>query len=217
MSSARRTDRVAGLWPSATISSVTRASRGAKTASSQSGVTPASGRMADCDVSRAGAAANIPSADSTPGVGGTNTRGMPSASASSQAWSGPPPPKASSVKRRGSWPRSTDTRRMARSMAALATRTTASAAASTVTPISAASAPTAARADASCSAICPPRKRPALSRDRTRLASVTVATADDRPPTAARVTAAGECSVSGCGRPSAVGGRPSAVIPRQAS
>ena len=47
---------------------------------------------------------------------------MPNSCAISQACSPPHPPKATSAKSRGSCPRSTDTRRMARSMLALATR-----------------------------------------------------------------------------------------------
>ena len=72
----------------------------------------------------------MPRAESTPGCGGMSTRGMRSAAASSQAWSGPAPPKATSVKRRGSCPRSTEMVRMARSMFELATRITPQAAAS---------------------------------------------------------------------------------------
>ena len=46
---------------------------------------------------------------------------IPSSSASSQACSGPAPPNATSAKSRGSWPRSTDTTRSARSISALTT------------------------------------------------------------------------------------------------
>jgi hypothetical protein len=44
----------------------------------------------------------------------------------------PAPPKATSANRRGSWPRSTDTTRIARSMLAFATRTMPSASSPTV-------------------------------------------------------------------------------------
>ena len=49
----------------------------------------------------------MPSADSTPLAAGTTTRRIPSASATSQACSGPAPPKATSSSSRGSCPRST--------------------------------------------------------------------------------------------------------------
>ena len=57
-------------------------------------------------------------------MAGTSTRGMLSASASSQAWSPPAPPKATSAKSRGSYPRSIETTRMAFSMVAFTTRIT---------------------------------------------------------------------------------------------
>ena len=49
---------------------------------------------------------------------------MPSSSASAHACSGPAPPKATSASSRGSWPRSTETRRSARSISAFTTSTT---------------------------------------------------------------------------------------------
>jgi hypothetical protein len=58
---------------------------------------------------------------STPGIAGTSTRGISSASASAQACSGPAPPNATSVNSRGSKPRCTETTRSARSMFAVAT------------------------------------------------------------------------------------------------
>ena len=58
-----------------------------------------------------------PDVERTPGRGGTTTVGISSSSARRQAWSGPAPPKATRAKRRGSWPRPTETVRMARAMA----------------------------------------------------------------------------------------------------
>ena len=55
-------------------------------------------------------------------IPGTRTVRMPSSGAISQACSPPQPPNATSAKSRGSWPRSTDTTRIARSILALATR-----------------------------------------------------------------------------------------------
>ena len=103
-------------------------------------------------------------------------RGMPSACASSQACSPPAPPKATSVKSRGSWPRSMETTRSARSMLAFTTRTTPSANCSSVSRDLCL--PAIAREPASrvrrSSANSPPRKRSACKRPSSRLASVTV-------------------------------------------
>ena len=49
-------------------------------------------------------ATSPPSAESTPGVVGTRTEGMPSSRASRQAVIGPPPPKASRLNSRRSTP-----------------------------------------------------------------------------------------------------------------
>ena len=54
-----------------------------------------------------------PSALVMPGRAGTSTLGRPSSRASAEACSGPAPPKANSAKSRGSWPRDTDTMRIA--------------------------------------------------------------------------------------------------------
>ena len=75
--------------------------------------------------SRRSSLATSPSAESTPAASGTSTVSMPSSSASAQAWSGPAPPNATSAKSRGSWPRSTETTRSARSISAFTTRSTA--------------------------------------------------------------------------------------------
>ena len=64
----------------------------------------------------------MPTAVKTPGSTGTMIRPMSSDRASSAAWTGPLPPKATRVKRRGSWPRSMVTERIARAMLVLTTR-----------------------------------------------------------------------------------------------
>ena len=84
---------------------------------------------------------------------------MEKARASATACMGPAPPKARSVQRRPSTPRSTVTRRSARSMVESATRTTPSAAASTLMPIADASGATAARAAARSTRMSPPMTR----------------------------------------------------------
>ena len=63
----------------------------------------------------------MPTAVKTPGATGTSTRRMSRAAATSHACAGPLPPKATSVKSRGSRPRSMVTARIARAMLALAT------------------------------------------------------------------------------------------------
>ena len=57
-----------------------------------------------------------------PGVGGMRRRGIASSRASGEPCIGPAPPNGTSVRRRGSWPRSTETTRMPRAIVALATR-----------------------------------------------------------------------------------------------
>ena len=52
----------------------------------------------------------------TPAAAGRITRGIPSACASRQPWTGPEPPKAMRVSARGSRPRSIETTRVASSM-----------------------------------------------------------------------------------------------------
>ncbi len=66
-------------------------------------------------------AARSPQALKTPGAGGTSTRGMPSAAATATPCRGPLPPKATRVIPAGSWPRSAETARTARTMLATAT------------------------------------------------------------------------------------------------
>ena len=103
------------------------------------------------------------------------TCGMPSACARSQACRPPAPPKATSAKFRGSWPRSIETTRSARSMLAFTTRMTPSANCSrdnepcALQPL--ASAGLGARQS---SANSPPRNKSGCKRPSSRLASVTV-------------------------------------------
>ena len=82
------------------------------------------------EASRRRSAAARPTAESTPLAGRHSTRVAPSWVASSQACSGPAPPKASSEAPAGSCPRSTETTRSACTIALTATATTPSAASS---------------------------------------------------------------------------------------
>ena len=100
------------------------------------------------------------------GGGRDEHRVDPSSSASAHACSGPAPPNATSAKSRGSWPRSTETTRSARTISALTTSITAAGS----MPPSARARPRRGRA----------RSRPAAragSRPSRRLASVTVGSA----------------------------------------
>ena len=60
-------------------------------------------------------------AEVTPAAAGKIARGMPSAWASRQPCTGPEPPNAASASRRGSYPRSIDTTRVASSMLVVTT------------------------------------------------------------------------------------------------
>ena len=73
-----------------------------------------------------------------PGDGGTITGKEPMSSATALACSGPAPPKATSAKSRGSWPRWTETSRSAPAMFSLAIARMPSAAASSERPIASA-------------------------------------------------------------------------------
>ena len=75
-----------------------------------------------------------PIAEATPAARGITTVLMPKVSASSTAWRGPAPPKATRVKSRGSIPRCTVTTLMAAAMLALATLWMACAAVDDVEP-----------------------------------------------------------------------------------
>ena len=107
---------------------------------------------------------------------------IPSSVAIEHACIGPAPPKETSAKRRGSWPRATETTRKARTIVAFAILTIAAAASSTPKPSGLATWSSIARraADAS-SPMRPPRKRAGSSVPRTSCASVTVASSPPRP------------------------------------
>ena len=144
---------------------------------------PSSGRTCVVTRSRRSSLAARPSAESTPACSGTSTRETPSSSASAQACSGPAPPKATSAKPRGSWPRSTETTRSALSISAFTTSITAGG-----------SIPSSARSAASRSSSIPPASV-AGSRPSRRFASVTVgsraaAPVAGRPGIGARALAA---------------------------
>ena len=106
--------------------------------------------------------------------------GMPSASARSQACSGPAPPNATSVKRAGSCPRSTEITRSARAIFAFTTSITAAAARRGSPPNGSATLRSARSARAGSSAIVPPRRCSGRRRPSTACASVTVG-ASPRP------------------------------------
>ena len=93
---------------------------------------PSSGTLRVLTKSWRRSATTQPSALVMPGRAGTSTSGMPSSRASATACSGPAPPKANSAKSRGSWPRASDTMRMAPAICVLPSRITAAAAASTL-------------------------------------------------------------------------------------
>ena len=67
-------------------------------------------------------ASSWPSAHRMPGAGGTMSRPICSSRATGVPCIGPAPPNGTSVHWRGSWPRSTETTRMPRTMLACATR-----------------------------------------------------------------------------------------------
>ena len=106
---------------------------------------------------------------------------MPRLFATSVACSGPAPPNGSSAKARGSWPRSTETARIARTMLATTMPSMPCAVRSTEKPSRSASGAIALRASPSSSAMPPPRRPRGESRPSTRLASVTVASVPPRP------------------------------------
>ena len=86
------------------------------------------------------------------------TRGMPISRISAAACSGPAPPKAQSVKSRGSRPRSISTERSAPTMLLSAMRTIAIAVSAVDRPSRSATAATARSAESACSPMRPPRK-----------------------------------------------------------
>ena len=117
-----------------------------------------------------------------PGRAGTSTFGRPSSRASAEACSGPAPPKANSAKSRGSWPRDTDTMRIAPAIFMLPSLSTAAAAPTPSRPVArpilsakiclTSSGDTGASTDSSLRA---------ASRPSTRLASVMVGSVPPRP------------------------------------
>ena len=125
-------------------------------------------------------AAKSPCAQRTPGLGGTRMRDMPSSSARAQPWSGPAPPKGTSVKSRGSCPRSTETTRIAPTMLLLAMARMPLAASSRLSFKGRAMRSIAARAKCASSFIRPPSKVSGKWPN-TRCASVTVAAVPPRP------------------------------------
>ena len=86
------------------------------------------------------------------------TSGIPIRAATSTAWRGPAPPKATSEKSRGSTPFCTVRELIAFAMFALTIASIPSAASRSSSPSESASRPMAARAAASSRAIAPPRK-----------------------------------------------------------
>ena len=123
-----------------------------------------------------------PSAAVMPGQRGITIRSMPSSSATCGACIGPAPPRATSAKRRGSWPRATEMTRSAAAMFALRTRTTAAAASSTDNPSGRCDRRSiAAWAGAASSGARPPRDRAGSSVPSTTWASVTVASTPPMP------------------------------------
>ena len=103
-------------------------------------------------------ASSRPSAEKTPGYCGTITFGMPSERATAAACSGPAPPKASSEKRRGSWPRSSETILIALAMFSFAISTIDAASSSGPSPIGSPSASIASWIGEASSCMRPARK-----------------------------------------------------------
>ena len=132
---------VAGVEPLARGSHAARPARSARGPGPGSeartrpprGSSPAASRRAAASRSRPTSVRRsptaIPSAERTPPAAGTTTARIPSRSATSQAWSGPAPPNATSSSPRGSCPCSTLTTRIARTISSFATAITPSAAA----------------------------------------------------------------------------------------
>ena len=113
--------RPAWIWP-------------ARMASAQPPSTSSSGRFTVMPKSWRTSASTQPSAEVMPGYIGTRIFGTPSSRASTLACSGPAPPNAKIAKSRGSKPFSTETKRIASAIDALATARIAAAAASASRP-----------------------------------------------------------------------------------
>src|SRR2546425_270300 len=118
-----------------------------------------------------------------PGCRGTSTRGIPISWARASACIGPAPPKAISVKSRGSCPRWIEISRIAEVIRATAIVTMPSASASTVIgpPRRRPRSATAPWARPASSAIAPPRRLAVPMRPSTTLASVTVGSVPPSP------------------------------------
>ena len=106
---------------------------------------------------------------------------MPSSSARSTPCSGPAPPNGTSVNRRGSWPRSIETSRIAPTIEALTTARMPSAASSSVSPSGPAIFSRIARSAASRSSVTAPPTSVGGIRPSTRWASVTVGSVPPLP------------------------------------
>ncbi len=124
----------------------------------------------------------MPSAENVPGTFGMMTLGMKISRAMATACNGPAPPNAIIAVSRGSTPFFTDTARTASDMAASAICTMPSAASFTPRRVGPHSFSSMARSDAFTSSfIAPLRKRSALIRPSTRLASVTTGSVEPLP------------------------------------
>ena len=116
-----------------------------------------------------------PVAEKIPGACGTTRVGTSQSRWMAFAWTGPAPPKPTSTKSRGSYPRCTEIRWSAFTIAAFAISTIPLAASTASRPSgSAQRSAIARRAPSTSSAISPPRKYAGLRRPRTTFASVTV-------------------------------------------
>ena len=127
-------------------------------------------------------AISMPSAEKVPGTFGTITFGMKISRAIATACSGPAPPNAIIAVSRGSTPFFTETARTASDIAASAICTMPSAASLMPSRVGPQSFCSMARSEALTSSfIAPLRKRPALIRPSTRLASVTTGSVEPLP------------------------------------
>ena len=123
-----------------------------------------------------------PSAEVIPGRAGTSTLGIASSRASAVAWSGPAPPKANRTKSRGSWPRWSDTSRMAPAIRSFTTRSTAAATSSGPSPRWAPSfLSNSSRTRESAGTPSTPRRPRGFRRPSSRFASVIVGSSPPRP------------------------------------
>ena len=122
-----------------------------------------------------------PSAQSVPGARGTKTAGIPTSRASSAPTTGPAPPKATSVKSRGSTAARDRILVNSAYMFETATRTTLSAASFGLIASEPANRAIASSASDRFRRIRPPRNRSGSRKPETRNASVSVASLPPRP------------------------------------